>query len=121
MLMKLHFPHYFSSRFAQVVACAALAVTACANLAVAETHVVFWQFSTRDADVAAWKNAIAQFEKVNPEIKVDMEIVPWADQQQRLVSALSAGGPAEVGVLRHNHLAPRTAPRAPTPPRAFFF
>jgi multiple sugar transport system substrate-binding protein len=83
MLMKLHFPRYFASRFAQVITCAALALSACANRAVAETHIVFWQFSTRDADVAAWKNAIAQFEKVNPEIKVDMEIVPWADQQQR--------------------------------------
>src|SRR5258708_39135569 len=100
--MKLHSLLYFCSRLAQIVACALLAVTACASLAVAETHVVFWQFSTRDADVAAWKNAITQFEKVNPEIKVDMEIVPWADQQQRLVSALSAGGLPDVAMLGNN-------------------
>jgi multiple sugar transport system substrate-binding protein len=115
MLMKLHFPRYFASRFAQVITCVALAISACANRAVAETHIVFWQFSTRDADVAAWKNAIAQFEKVNPEIKVDMEIVPWADQQQRLVSALSAGGLPDVSMLGNNVVAQFVAAGSLTP------
>jgi hypothetical protein len=68
--MKLHFPRYFASRFAQVTTCVALAVTACANLAIAETHIVFWQFSTRDADVAAWKNAITQFERLTPKSRL---------------------------------------------------
>jgi multiple sugar transport system substrate-binding protein len=120
MLMKLHFPRYFASRFAQVIICVALALSACANRAFAETHIVFWQFSTRDADVAAWKNAIAQFEKVNPEIKVDMEIVPWADQQQRLVSALSAGGLPDVSMLGNNVVAQFVAAGSLTPVDDYF-
>ena len=53
------------------------------QVALAEDTVVFWQFSTGDTDVAAWNDAIAKFETANPDIKVDMEIVPWAEQQQR--------------------------------------
>ena len=117
---EVSFPPSLCFWIAQVITCVALAVTACANLAVAETHIVFWQFSTRDADVAAWKNAIAQFEKVNPEIKVDMEIVPWADQQQRLVSALSAGGLPDVSMLGNNVVAQFVAAGSLTPVDDYF-
>ncbi|MCX5518823.1 sugar ABC transporter substrate-binding protein [Kaistia defluvii] len=73
--------------------------------ASAETTVTFWQFSTRDADIAAWNGAIASFEKANPDIKINMEIVPWSEQQQRLVSALSAGGLPDVSMLGNNVVA----------------
>ena len=66
---------------------------------VAQTQVRFWQFSTREADIAAWKGAIAAFEKQNPDIKVDMEIVPWAEQQQRLVNAMTTHGLPDVSML----------------------
>jgi multiple sugar transport system substrate-binding protein len=118
--MKLYSPHRLSSRFPKRIAATLLAVTVYANLALAEAHVVFWQFSTRDADVAAWKNAIGQFEKVNPEIKVDMEIVPWADQQQRLVSALAAGGLPDVSMLGNNVVAQFVAAGALTPLDDYF-
>jgi ABC-type glycerol-3-phosphate transport system substrate-binding protein len=61
--MKLYSPLRFFARVPVRIAAALFAVSVSANLALAETHVVFWQFSTRDADVAAWKNAIAEFEK----------------------------------------------------------
>ena len=61
--------------------------------------------STRDADVAAWNQAIAPFEKANPDIKVDMEIVPWSEQQQRLVTALTTGGLPDVSMLGNNVVA----------------
>ena len=67
--------------------------------ASAQTHVTFWQFSTREADIAAWKGAIAAFEKQDPDVVVDMEIVPWAEQQQRLVNAVTTGGLPDVSML----------------------
>jgi ABC-type glycerol-3-phosphate transport system substrate-binding protein len=118
--MKLYSPLHLRCRFARLIACSALAVAACLNFALGETHVVFWQFSTRDADVAAWKNAITQFERASPDIKVDMEIVPWADQQQRLVSALSAGGLPDVSMLGNNVVAQFQAAGAIAPLDEYF-
>lgn len=69
------------------------------------TQVVFWQFSTRDAYVEAWQQAIADFEAENPDIEIVMETVPWAQQQQRLVSALTTGGLPDVSFLGNNVVA----------------
>ncbi len=92
-------------RIKALLAATALVAGLAASPALAETNVTFWQFSTRDADIAAWNDAIAAFEKVNPDIKVNMEIVPWSEQQQRLVSALSAGGLPDVSMLGNNVVA----------------
>lgn len=75
------------------------------SLVFAQTTVVFWQFSTREAYINAWKEAIAEFEAENPDIRVEMEIVPWAEQQQRLVSALATGGLPDVSFLGNNVVA----------------
>jgi len=68
------------------------------------TKVVFWQFSTRPEYVDAWKQAIAAFEVRNPDIRVEMQIVPWAEQQ-RLITALTAGGLPDVSFLGNNVVA----------------
>ena len=73
--------------------------------ALAQTTVTFWQFFTRDADVAAWHDAIAKFETANPDIKINMEIVPWSEQQQRFVTALPTGGLPDVSMLGNNVVA----------------
>ncbi len=75
------------------------------SLAHAAENVTFWQFSTNPNDIAAWKAAIEGFEAKNPDIKVNMEIVPWSEQQQRLVSALTAGGLPDVSMLGNNVVA----------------
>lgn len=75
------------------------------STAFAQTTVVFWQFSTREAYVEAWENAITEFEAQNPDINVEMEIVPWAEQQQRLVTALTTGGLPDVSFLGNNVVA----------------
>ncbi|HWJ74881.1 MAG TPA: sugar ABC transporter substrate-binding protein [Kaistia sp.] len=90
---------------ATALATSVMAAGLASTPALAETNVTFWQFSTRDADIAAWNEAIAAFEKVNPDIKINMEIVPWSEQQQRLVSALSAGGLPDVSMLGNNVVA----------------
>ncbi len=67
--------------------------------------VTFWEFSTDDASLNAWNEAITGFEALHPDIKINMEIVPWADQQQRLVTALTAGGLPDVSMLGNNVVA----------------
>jgi len=88
--------------------------------AQAQTEVVFWQFSTRDAYVQAWNDAIAAFEAQNPDIDVVMEIVPWSEQQQRLVSALASGGLPDVSFLGNNVVAQFQAIGALAPLDAYF-
>jgi ABC-type glycerol-3-phosphate transport system substrate-binding protein len=88
--------------------------------ALAADTVVFWQFSTRDADIAAWNEAIASFEAANPEIDVEMEIVPWAEQQQRLVTALTTGGLPDVSMLGNNVVAQFQAAGALAPLDEYF-
>jgi multiple sugar transport system substrate-binding protein len=88
-------------------ACAAVAAlgVSLGHGAFAQETVTFWQFSTRDADIAAWNEAIATFEAANPDVDVEMEIVPWAEQQQRLVTALTTGGLPDVSMLGNNVVA----------------
>ena len=53
------------------------------------TPVVFWQFSTDEPQIAGYQKAIDEFEKLHPEIDVQMEIVPWSSQQQALTTGLT--------------------------------
>ncbi len=76
-----------------------------ASHAMAAETVTFWQFFTGDNDVAAWKAAITKFEAANPDIKVNMELVPWSEQQQRFVTALATGGLPDVSMLGNNVVA----------------
>ncbi len=100
-----------------------LAATAAAIFSVpalAKDTVVFWQFSTRDAYIDAWEAAIADFEAENPDIDVVMEIVPWSEQQQRLVSALTTGGLPDVSMLGNNVVAQFQAIGALAPLTQYF-
>jgi multiple sugar transport system substrate-binding protein len=83
-------------------------------------EVVFWQFGTGDADIQAWTTAIQEFEALNPNIKVRMEIVPWAEQQQRLVTALTTGGLPDVSMLGNNVVAQYQALGALKPLTEYF-
>lgn len=86
-----------------------LGMTALASLlltapAFAET-VTFWQFSTNPNDIAAWEGIIKAFEASHEGVDVQMEIVPWSEQQQRLVTALTTGGLPDVSMLGNNVVA----------------
>jgi multiple sugar transport system substrate-binding protein len=101
-------------------AASAVAGLVLGQAAVAQDTVVFWQFSTRDADIAAWNEAIASFEAENPDVDVEMEIVPWAEQQQRLVTALTTGGLPDVSMLGNNVVAQFQAAGALAPLDEYF-
>jgi ABC-type glycerol-3-phosphate transport system substrate-binding protein len=67
--------------------------------------VVFWQFSTDEPQIAAYEKAIEEFEKLHPEIDVQMEIVPWSSQQQALTTGLTTGELPDVSMLGNNVVA----------------
>ena len=70
-----------------------------------QATVTFWQFNTEDFIVQAWADAITAFEAANPDVKVNMEIVPWAEQHQKLVTGLATGSLPDVSMLGNNVVA----------------
>lgn len=89
----------------QLLMAGAAALAMMTSHTFARETVTFWQFSTIEGDIAAWNDAIKAFEAANPDIDINMEIVPWASQQQRLVSALTTGGLPDVSMLGNNVVA----------------
>lgn len=83
----------------------AIGLCLASSAALAADTVTFWQFSTNENDIAAWNDTIAAFEAANPDVDVVMEIVPWGEQQQRLVTALTAGGLPDVSMTGNNVVA----------------
>jgi ABC-type glycerol-3-phosphate transport system substrate-binding protein len=67
--------------------------------------VTFWQFSTRQQDIDAFTSLITKFEALHPNITIKMELVPWADQQQKLTTALASGGLPDVSELGNDVVA----------------
>lgn len=85
-----------------------------------EVTVTFWQFFTEDNIIAAYEDAIAEFEELHPNIRINMEIVPWAEQQQRLTTALATGAVPDVSMLGNNVVAQYQAIDALLPLTAYF-
>jgi len=67
--------------------------------------VTFWQFSTDQFAIDAWTATIKAFEQATPDVKVNMELVPWADQHQKLVTGLTGGQLPDVSMLGNNVVA----------------
>jgi multiple sugar transport system substrate-binding protein len=105
-----------------VAAPAALAASRAPHVARAQgaTTVTFWQFSTNDFEIQAYNDAIAAFSEENPDIIVNMEIVPWAEQQQKLVTGLTTGALPDVSMLGNNVVAQFQALGALEPLTAYF-
>ncbi len=113
-------------RFGQGVAAAAVApaVLAGRGPAIARAQepatVTFWQFNTEDFVIAAYNEAITAFQDQNPDITVNMEIVPWSEQQQKLVTGLTTGQLPDVSMLGNNVVAQFQALGALEPLTAYF-
>ena len=84
------------------------------------TTVTFWQFNTEDFIVQAWADAITAFEAATPDVKVNMEIVPWAEQHQKLVTGLATGSLPDVSMLGNNVVAEFQALDALLPLTSYF-
>jgi multiple sugar transport system substrate-binding protein len=105
-------------RLAALLSVVALAATACSSspstagssstatgATGATQEVVFWQFSDRQVEIDAYNALITKFEAIHPDIKVKMEIVPWADQADKLTTALTSGGLPDVSMLGNDVVA----------------
>ncbi|WP_102127469.1 ABC transporter substrate-binding protein [Deinococcus planocerae] len=90
-------------RLAMWMACGLLGIGGAAQAQRAQ--VTFWQFDPASYVVDTWNKVIADFNRKNPNIEVKMEIVPWNEQQQRLITAVTAGGLPDVSYLGNNVVA----------------
>ena len=85
-----------------------------------QATVTFWQFSTEQFIIDSWNEAITAFEAANPDVKVNMEIVPWAEQHQKLVTGLATGSLPDVSMLGNNVVAEFQALDALLPMTSYF-
>jgi multiple sugar transport system substrate-binding protein len=46
-----------------------------------------------------WSGLVEQFQTDNPDVEVTVEVLPWADRNTKLVTALAAGAGPDVGYL----------------------
>jgi ABC-type glycerol-3-phosphate transport system substrate-binding protein len=71
----------------------------------ASTTVTFWQFNTDTPSLTIWRKLIAAFEVKNPDVKVNMVIVPWSEQAQKLTTAISTGAAPDVSMMGNDIVA----------------
>lgn len=91
-----------------VVALAATAAAGCSSGGSAKSSkqtVTFWEFNTDAPTVNAFKASIKGFEASHPNISVQMAIVPWSEQSQKLTTAIAAGGLPDVSMLGNDVVA----------------
>ena len=86
----------------------------------APTTVTFWQFNTDNASLAAWHKAINGFEAENPDVKINMQIVPWSEQAQKLTTAIGTGTAPDVSMMGNDVVAQYAAIGALAPLDSYF-
>ena len=84
------------------------------------TEITFWQFNTEDFIIQGWQDTIDAFQATNPDVTVNMEIVPWQEQHQKLVTGLATGGLPDVSMLGNNVVAEFQALDALAPMGEYF-
>ena len=108
---------------ATAVTLAALTAAACSSsgspaaTGSSRQTVTFWEFNTDAPTVDAFKASIASFEASHPNITVQMSIVPWAEQSQKLTTAIATGGLPDVSMLGNDVVAQYVSERELLPVR----
>jgi ABC-type glycerol-3-phosphate transport system substrate-binding protein len=67
--------------------------------------VTFWEFQTDTPSINAFKASISSFEASHPGITVQMSIVPWSEQAQKLTTGLATGALPDVSMLGNDIVA----------------
>lgn len=73
-----------------------------------QTTIISWIhpfMEDTDAEKKMWDGFVQKFEKENPDIKVNLQTVPWGSRDQRMLTAFSAGKGPDVVYLIPDHLA----------------
>jgi multiple sugar transport system substrate-binding protein len=61
----------------------------------------FWHSYTQPPRIAVMKEAAADFEKANPGVRVEIEVVPWSKLYQKWTTALAAGTLPDVAIAKN--------------------
>lgn len=64
--------------------------------AMAETVLKLWTFPVDQLYEEELPLLVKQFEEMNPGVKIEYEIIPWAEGQQKFDVAINAGSPPDV-------------------------
>jgi multiple sugar transport system substrate-binding protein len=83
------------------IAALVMSLLAAAGFAQGQKSVVlnFWYWDQNGEEV--YKQAITEFEKVNPNIQINMMIIPWSDYWTKLQTSLPTGTGPDVFWLNH--------------------
>ena len=67
--------------------------------AVAGQKVVnLWTLMTQPQRIEGMQKVIAHFEKAHPDIKVELSSVGWGEAHTKIMAAVAAGNPPDIGV-----------------------
>ncbi|MFC5825110.1 ABC transporter substrate-binding protein [Nonomuraea insulae] len=80
-----------------------------------KTEITFWDTNAGPARTPLWQHAIAEFEKVNPTIKVNYVGVPIAQSAQKIDTAIAGGGTPDVADVATSGLGNLVAQKALEP------
>ncbi|PKL13526.1 MAG: sugar ABC transporter substrate-binding protein, partial [Spirochaetae bacterium HGW-Spirochaetae-8] len=67
------------------------------------TLSVMWFNDANESDV--FLATIADYLAANPQVKLDMQVVAFADYEQKLKLMISGGNPPDIARVTNNHLA----------------
>lgn len=73
--------------------------------ASSKSVITFWEFQTDNPSINAFKASIKSFEATHPGITVNMDIVPWSEQAQKLTTALATGTEPDVSMMGNDIVA----------------
>lgn len=77
-----------------------IAAVLLSNVAFAKTKIVQWSFPMLENEMEVlWKPFIEKFNEVYPDIEVEVEILPWAGRDERMLTAVVSGNPPDVVYL----------------------
>ena len=89
----------FSTTTLAVVLVLGLLVTAGTPTAnAAEKVVQLWTLMTQPERIEGMQRVIAHFEQANPDIKVELTSVGWAEAHTKFMAAVAGGNPPDIAV-----------------------
>lgn len=103
--MKVKTKHrYLAASLAMVLAlstigCAGKESTNPSGSSKDKVELTIWQHEPTEQRVTAWNTVIDKFQKENPDITVNMEVVLWEDVQAKMLSAIQSNTMPDMNVV----------------------
>ncbi len=61
--------------------------------------VTMWTFPVTGTDEAMFKELVAEFNKIYPDITVDVQVLPWNGRYEKMLTAVAGGNPPNIVYL----------------------